>query len=216
MIRQVSKVLVVDDHPIVRIGLVTLLEAEPDLQVVGQAEDVRGALQAVAEDPPEIIIADVSLKDSDGLELVGEMRRRHPDIPVLILSMYDELLYAERFLKMGARGYVMKSKVDEHLLAAVRDVLKGNIHVSEAVQARLLQSASRSPGPDEPVDRLSNREFQVFQFIGEGKSTRQIAEQLHISIKTVESHRQHIREKLNLENGTELVRYAIHWRQRQL
>lgn len=208
-----SKVFVVDDHPIVRQGLALLINRESDLIVCGEAEDAHNAVQAVATTKPDILVVDISLNGPDGLDLLKDVRMRYPDLPVLILSMHDESIYAERALRAGAQGYIMKQEATEKVLVALRRILSGEIYVSERIANRMLQRYIGSPGTGRPasIADLTDRELEVFRLIGEGHSTRQIAEELHISVKTVESYQAHIKEKLSLRSARELVQHAIQW-----
>ncbi len=208
-----SKVLVVDDHPIVRQGLALLINRESDLMVCGEAEDARMAMQSIITDKPDIMVVDISLNGPDGLDLLKDIRTRYPELPVLILSMHDESIYAERALRAGAQGYIMKQEASEKVLLALRRILSNEIYVSERIANRMLQRYIGSPGEGRPssVADLTDRELEVFRLIGEGHSTRQIAEQLHISVKTVESYQAHIKEKLSLRSARELVQHAIQW-----
>ncbi len=207
------RVFVVDDHPIVRQGLAQLINREPDLTVCGEAEQAASALHAIANEKPDILIVDISLGGPDGLELLKNIRVRYPALPVLILSMHDESIYAERALRAGASGYIMKHEAAEKVLVAVRQILSREIYVSERVANRILHHyiSSTSTVKQSPLADLSDRELEVFRLIGEGHSTRTIAEELHLSIKTVESYQAHIKDKLSLKNGRELVQHAIQW-----
>jgi len=208
-----SKVFVVDDHPIVRQGLTLLINREQDLAVCGEAEDAQSAMQSVTSVRPDIMVVDISLNGPDGLDLLKDIRMRHPDLPVLILSMHDESIYAERALRAGAQGYIMKQEATEKVLVALRRILSHEIYVSERIANRMLQRYIGSPNAERPssVADLTDRELEVFRLIGEGHSTRQIAEELHISVKTVESYQAHIKEKLSLRSARELVQHAIQW-----
>jgi len=208
-----SRVLVVDDHPIVRQGLTLLINREADLMVCGEAEDAHTALQSVVANRPDILVVDISLNGPDGLDLLKDIRTRHPELPVLILSMHDESIYAERALRAGAQGYIMKQEATEKVLVALRRILSREIYVSERIANRMLHSYIGSPAAGGPssIGDLTDRELEVFRLIGEGHSTRQIAEDLHISVKTVESYQSHIKEKLSLRSARELVQYAIQW-----
>jgi len=208
-----SKVLVVDDHPIVRQGLTLLINRESDLTVCGEAEDARTAMQSVAMAQPDILVVDISLNGPDGLDLLKSVRTRYPDLPVLILSMHDESIYAERALRAGAQGYIMKQEATEKVLVALRRILSNEIYVSERIANRMLQRYIGSPNSGRPssIADLTDRELEVFRLIGEGHATRQIAEELHISVKTVESYQAHIKEKLSLRSARELVQHAIQW-----
>ena len=208
-----GRILLVDDHPIVRQGLAELIQQEPDLSVCGEASDASEALKAIAASQPDIAIVDISLRDTSGIELVKDIKIHRPDLPVLVLSMHDETLYAERALRAGARGYVMKEEATEKLMTAIRTVLEGRMYLSQRMSARLLsQFVDGSPERrGSPVERLSDRELQVFELIGRGLGTRQIAESLHLSVKTIESHRENIKGKLKLTSAAELMQHAIHW-----
>ena len=208
-----AKILLVDDHPIVRQGLAELIEQEPDLSVCGEAETAPEALEAIVTMKPDIAIVDVSLPDASGVELIKEIKAGHADVPVLVLSMHDETLYAERVLRAGAKGYIMKEEATETVMVAIRKVLNGHIYLSERMAGRLLsrfvEGTPETGGS--PMQRLSDRELEVFELVGRGLSTRRIAEKLHLSIKTIESHREHIKEKLKLGSSRELLRHAMQW-----
>jgi DNA-binding NarL/FixJ family response regulator len=206
-------VFLVDDHPLVREWLTQLIHRENDLEVCGEAEDVPDAVARIEQTRPDIVIADISLKQTHGLELVKDLQSRSPSLPVLILSMHDESLYAERVLRAGARGYITKQEATKKILFAIRQVLGGQIYVSEAMATRMLHKLV-SGQPQEhssPVERLTDRELEVFQLIGQGQGTRRIAEELHLGIKTVESYRARIKEKMKLSDGTQLLQQAIQW-----
>jgi DNA-binding NarL/FixJ family response regulator len=207
------RIFVVDDHPIVRQGLALLINREPDLEVCGDAEEAGSALQRIEELKPDLAVLDISLTGPDGLDLLKIIRARDPNLPVLILSMMDELLYAERALRAGANGYIMKQQATEKVLVAIRRILGGEIYVSERMANKMLHLfVGGSPGEQSsPVADLTDRELEVFRLIGDGHGTRQIADQLRLSIKTVESYQAHIKEKLSLKNGRELVQRAIQW-----
>jgi DNA-binding NarL/FixJ family response regulator len=212
-----KKVFVVDDHPIVRQGLSLLINQEADLAVCGEAEEMHSALQAIAAANPDILIVDISLNGPDGLELLKNARIASPRLPVLILSMHDETIYAERALRAGANGYIMKQEATEKVLVALRRILSGEIYVSDRVANSMLQHYVRGSHPAErsSVSELTDRELEVFRLIGEGHGTRQIAEALHLSVKTVESYQAHIKEKLSLRSGRELVQHAVQWTVRE-
>jgi DNA-binding NarL/FixJ family response regulator len=211
------RVFVVDDHPIVRQGLALLINRESDLMVCGEAEDAHTAVQLVATTNPDILVVDISLNGPDGLDLLKDVRTKHPELPVLILSMHDESIYAERALRAGAQGYIMKQEATEKVLVALRRILSHEIYVSEHIANRMLQRYIGSPSGGTPssIADLTDRELEVFRLIGEGHSTRQIAEELHISVKTVESYQAHIKEKLSLRSARELVQHAIQWNVRE-
>ena len=208
-----SKILVVDDHPMIREGLVRLVDNEQDLAICGQADDALEALKAISETKPDVVVVDISLKNSSGIELMKSIKAQYPKLPVLILSMHNEALYAERALRAGAMGYIMKQEASEKLLAAIRHVLCGQIYVSDKVSKRLIRKLARGKTDmvASPIDSLSDRELEVFHLIGQGYGTSQIAEKLYLSIKTIETYRTHIKEKLNLTNSRELLQYAIQW-----
>ena len=203
----------VDDHPIMRQGLALLINHEPDLNACCEAENARQAMEAIAQGKPDLVLADISLPDKNGLELIKDIQAQYPGLPVLVLSMHDESLYAERVLRAGGRGFIMKQEGGKKLMAAIRQVLSGQIYVSEKVSARILEgfSGRHASTGSSPVDKLSDRELEVLELVGEGKGTREIAAQLHLSVKTVEVHRAHIKEKLNLKTAPELVRFAVRW-----
>jgi DNA-binding NarL/FixJ family response regulator len=208
-----ARVLLVDDHPIVREGLARVIDQEADLVVCGTAVNSHEALQAVVASSPDIAVIDVSLDGSHGIDLVKDLKIRHPDLAVVMLSMHDETLYAERALRAGAKGYVMKREPPQKLLQALRKVLKGGLFFSEEVTARMLERVSRAQSKDVPLpmERLSDRELEVLERIGSGRTTRQIADELHVSMKTVQAHREHLKEKLELPDATSLARFAVHW-----
>lgn len=210
-----SSILLVDDHPIVRQGLAEMIDQQPDVYVCGTAEDVHKALDAVEKYKPDLVIADISLKGSNGIELLKNIKIRYPKMLVLVLSMHDESLYAVRALRAGAAGYIMKQEATEKVLTAIRQVVNGEIYLSEKMEKKMMHQlvGGRTTRTGSPIEDLSDRELEVFGLIGQGHGTRQIAEELHLSIKTIESHRAHIKEKLNLKNATELVQHAIQWRE---
>jgi DNA-binding NarL/FixJ family response regulator len=208
-----TKVFLVDDHPLVREWLTQLIQRESDLAVCGEAEDTQEALQKISETKPEIVIVDISLKTTHGLELVKDLQVRYPSLPVLILSMHDESLYAERVLRAGAKGYITKQEATRKILPAIRQVLSGQIYISEKMASRMVNKMvlGRAQEQKSPIERLTDRELEVFQLIGCGQGTRRIATELHLGIKTVESYRARIKEKLKLEDGTQLLQQAIQW-----
>jgi|SRR5579872_7416395 len=209
-----STIFIVDDHPIVRQGLALLINREPDLTVCGDAEEASAALQSIDELKPDLMVVDISLNGPDGLDLLKNIRARDPHLPVLILSMLDESLYAERSLRAGANGYIMKQEATDRVLVAIRRILGGDIYVSDRMANRMLHrfvGGAQQVEQRSPISDLSDRELEVFRLIGDGHGTRQIAEDLHISVKTVESYQAHIKEKLSLKNARELVQRAIEW-----
>jgi DNA-binding NarL/FixJ family response regulator len=207
------QVYLVDDHPIVRQGLIKLIEQEDDLEVCGEAGSVAEALDAIQAQGPDVILVDISLEESNGLELIKTIDDLGLKIPTLVLSMHDESLYAEHALRAGASGYVMKQAASNTLIQAIEKVLEGEIYVSKTMSSQMLKMAFRSGGEEQRsgTETLSLRELEVFDLIGRGNSTREIAEQLNLSIKTIETYRAHIKEKLQLRSGTELMKRAIHW-----
>ena len=206
-------VFIIDDHPIVREGLVQLINREPDLVVCGQAEDTYGAVKAMESLKPDIAVADISLKGADGMELIKNVKMRLPGLPVLVLSIHDESLYAPRALRAGALGYIMKQEATENVLVALRRVLSGEIYLSERMANKILQQfvGAGTTAQRFSVDRLSDRELEVFRLIGQGYGTRRIAQELRLSVKTVESYREHIKDKMTLSDASELVQHAIRW-----
>ena len=210
-------VFVIDDHPIVREGLTQLINREPDLTVCGTAEDIYEALKAMQTLKPDIALADISLKGADGIELIKNLKIRMPALPVLVLSIHDESIYAPRALRAGARGFIMKQEATENVLLALRRVLSGEIYLSKRMANKMLQQFVGAPGTAQKfsIDRLSDRELEVFRLIGQGHGTRRIAEELRLSVKTVELYREHIKEKITLSDASELVQHAIQWLQRE-
>lgn len=208
-----TNILIVDDHPIVRQGLTELVNQEDDLYVCGQAEDAHQAMKAVKELKPDMAIVDISLKETSGMELIKDLKARYPNLPVLALSMHDESLYAERALRAGARGYIMKAEATEKVIMAIRKTLSGEIYISDRMASKMMRKlvGGNAEINTSPVERLSDRELEVFQLIGKGFGTRQISERLFLSIKTIETYRAHIKEKLNLADAAELLQYAIQW-----
>ncbi len=207
------RVLIVDDHPIVRQGLRRILENQGDLTVCAEAASAREARMAILESSPDVVIADISLKHGGGIEMIRDLRAHHARLPILVLSVYDEMLYAERLLSVGANGYIMKESPGSLVLLALRRVLEGGLYVSDHVGSAMigkLAAGTTTPSTN-PIDRLSNRELQVLHLIGQGLSTRETANSLNVSVKTVESHRQRIKRRLGLTSGTQLVLYAINW-----
>ncbi|HTB13333.1 MAG TPA: response regulator transcription factor [Bryobacteraceae bacterium] len=207
------RIFLVDDHPIVRQGLALLINRETDLAVCGDAEEASTALRRIEELKPDLVVVDISLNGPDGLDLLKNIRARDPGLPVLILSMMDELLYAERGLRAGANGYIMKQQATEQVLVAIRRILGGEVYVSERIANKMLHLfvGGSTAAQTSPVADLTDRELEVFRLIGEGHGTRQIADELHLSVKTVESYQAHIKDKLLLKNGRELVQRAIQW-----
>lgn len=208
-----KRLLIVDDHPMMRTGLGQLIDNEGDLKVCAEADNAGQAIHIVSKQKFDLALVDISLPDKNGLELIKDIRTMDPDLPILVVSMHDEMIYAERVLRAGARGYIMKQEGGQKFLQAIRKVLSGQVFVSDKMSARILENFSGVQTADSgsPVGKLSDREFEVFQLIGQGVSTGEIAERLHLSVKTVEVHRANIKQKLNLSTATELVRYAVRW-----
>ena len=208
-----KRILVVDDHPMTRAGIVHLIDKQPDMVVCCEAENPVEALSAISKERPDLLVTDMTMPGRTGVEFVKDVLALHSGLPILIVSMHDEVIYAERALRAGARGYIMKEAGGEKLLAAIRHVLSGQVYVSEQLSAKILDNLTgqKPRGSHSPIEKLSDREFEIFQLIGQGKSTRDIAQQLHLSPKTVDVHRGHIKEKLELKDATALVRHAVRW-----
>jgi DNA-binding NarL/FixJ family response regulator len=211
-----KRIFIVDDHPIMRQGLAQLINHEPDLEMVGEAADARAALTGVLETKPDLVIIDISLPGKNGLELIKDLKASSDGVVMLVHSMHDESLYVERVLRAGAHGYIMKHEGGKKVIDAVRKVLRGEIYVSPEMSGKILEIFSgRRPSSTDPVEALSDRQFEIFQMIGQGKGTRAIAEALNVSVKTIDAHRAHIKEKLGLKSGNELVRFAVRWVENQ-
>jgi DNA-binding NarL/FixJ family response regulator len=206
-----QRILVVDDHPMMREGLRALISREQGLSVCGEAATVSEALEAAAALNPDLVLIDITLPGRNGLELIKDLHAIAPTLPLLVISMHDEALWAERVLRAGARGYVMKRETGPMMVAAIRRVLAGRLHVNETVSTRILESLAGRANGISPIAQLSDREFEVFQLIGRGKGTIDIAEALHLSPKTVEAHRAKIKDKLNLKTLPELISFACRW-----
>ena len=212
-VKRRRKVVIVDDHPIVREGFVRLLSGEEDLLVVGTAEDAAGALELVDAEKPDLILLDLALKGSNGLELIKDLRVRNPDTAILVVTLHDESIFAERALKAGARGFITKAEATETVLDAIREVLNGEIYTSRRIRTQIMEtiaSRRRSLSAD-GVQALSDRELEVFQEIGEGSGTREIAAKLGLSVKTIETYRAHIKTKLGIRDAAELSKWAVEW-----
>ena len=207
------RVLLVDDHPVVRQGLALLIDREPDLGVCGEAEGAHTAFHAIITLKPDIVVLDISLSGPDGLDILKEIRTKTASLPVLILSMHDESIYAGRAMRAGANGYIMKQEATEKVLVAIRRILQGDVYLSDRLTNAMLQQYVRGASQVRisPLVNLTDRELEVFRLIGEGHGTRQIAEELHLSVKTIESYQAHIKEKLALRNARELLQHAIEW-----
>jgi DNA-binding NarL/FixJ family response regulator len=208
-----KNIAMVDDHTMLREGLQQLIDSQPDMRCCSTTSNTQDALRELEKNKPDLLAVDISMPGRNGLELIKDALALHPDLPILVISMHDESFYAQRVLKAGARGYVMKDADSTTLLNAIRTVLQGGTYVSAAMSAQIMAAFSGRPAARalDGVQCLSDREFEVFQLLGEGKSTEGIAETLSISPKTVEVHRAHIRDKLKVENGAAVVRYAVRW-----
>jgi len=213
---KIAKIVLVEDHPIFRKGLAQLINNEKDMTVCGESEDSVEALRIVKELEPDLVIVDITLKDRNGIELIKDIKIRFPEMKIIVISMHDEKIYAERALRAGAKGYIMKQEAPETILKAIHHVLNNNVYVSNDIATRIfnLFFDGRANEDNNPVNQLTDRELEIFQLIGQGFGTRQIASKLHISVKTVENHRAHIKEKLNLKSAIELVQQATLWLQR--
>jgi DNA-binding NarL/FixJ family response regulator len=207
------RVFIVDDHPIVRHGITQLINCEPDLMVCGESEDGTKALTAVSTAKPDVAVVDLTLRQGSGFSLIKNLNALYPDLPILVLTIHEESLYAERALRAGAKGYLMKEEAMENVLLAIRRVIAGRVYLSEKMQSRLFRASGkqRENAVASPLERLSDRELEVFLLLGQGVGTRQIAKQLHLSISTVETHRAKIKEKLGVKSGTDLLRRAVKW-----
>jgi len=206
-------VLLVDDHPMTRDGLATLINRQPDLEVWAEVSCPAEALQKLSKGHPSLMVTDLTMPGRDGIEFLRDVHALWPELPILVLSMHDELLYAERALRAGVRGYLMKDAGSAKLLEAIRLILNGQVYVSSQMSGRLLDGLTgrRPRGSTSPIEKLSDREFQIFQLLGSGKSTKEVAQLLALSPKTVDVHRGHMKEKLRLTNGTSLLHYAVRW-----
>ena len=212
-----TRVFIVDDHPVVQDGLTTIINHEQDLNVCGQADDAPEALKAIDELKPDVVVVDISLKSSNGIELTKSINAQYTNLFVIVLSLHDESVYAERALLAGAKAYLMKDEVSENIIKAIRTVLSGEIYVSETILKKFLHKVAgdKAGTAKTPIETLSDREFEVFRLIGEGLKASQIANQLHLSAKTIETYRSRLKEKLNLADAAELLRYSIKWAKNQ-
>jgi DNA-binding NarL/FixJ family response regulator len=210
---RLQRILIVDDHPVVRGGLLNIIESRDGLTVCGSAGSVPEALAAVESLHPDLVLTDLGLPGRSGIELIKDLRTLHPELPVLVMSMHDEMIYAERVLRAGGRGYVPKEAPADVLIQAIHRVLEGGVFVSDNVTAHFLHGLSGGSGQRAsfPIQRLTDRELEVFELVGQGKSTQEIGTLLVISPRTVDAHRTHIREKLGLADGNELIRFAVRW-----
>ncbi len=208
-----ARIVIVDDHPIVREGLADLINKEDDLVVCGEAEDAYQAMAVIRELEPDVAIVDISLQDTSGLELIKDIKVQYPGLPVLTLSMHDESLYAERALRAGAKGYIMKREATTNVVIAIRRVLNGQVYLSERMATKMVDKivGGKPEESSSGIERLTDRELEVFSLLGEGKGTRKISERLHLSVKTIETYRSRIKEKLNLTSASELLQHAFQW-----
>lgn len=206
-----ATIMIVDDHPLVRTGFAQLIADTPDLEVCGEAPDMATALRAIESVKPDLAIIDLSLAGGSGLDLIEHIKARNTDILMLVASMHEESLYAERVLAAGARGYINKQEAQDKIIQAIRQVLNGKVYLSEKMTDRILNNMVSSKDDKRDIDTLSNRELQVFEMVGQGISTSKMAEQLNLSIKTIETHQAHIKKKLNLTSAHELTHRAIRW-----
>jgi DNA-binding NarL/FixJ family response regulator len=207
-----KQLFLVEDHPVTREGFAQLINYQSDLHVCGQAGSASKAIIGIETFKPDGIIVDISLAESNGLELIKHIKARYPSLGILVLSTHDESLYAERALRAGARGYVMKQAPTSEVMKAIREILAGQLYLSDAIRTKLVhKQLHHGPQRASDVERLSDRELEIFELIGNGQTTRQISDQLHLSVSTIETHRAHIKEKLRLTNAVELVRRAVEW-----
>ncbi|MCH6255552.1 response regulator transcription factor [Puniceicoccaceae bacterium K14] len=212
------KIFIVDDHPLVRQGLAQIIEKEENLEVSGEAENAAEAVKAISQEMPDAIIVDISLQGNNGLELIKNIKALSEELPILVFSMHDESIYAQRALRAGAKAYVMKKEPPQVIVEAIGRIIKGEIYVSSRVADQVLHQivSGNTNSTSSPIERLTDRELEVVQLIGRGLSTREIAENLNLSIKTIESHRAHVKEKLSLRNATELVQFSVQWVDQQV
>jgi len=215
--KQKAKILLVDDHPLVREWLANLINQQSDLEICGDADSAPKAMQLIGTANPDVAIVDISMEGGSGLELIKNIKASHPNVMVIVLSMHDEALYGERALRAGARGYIMKREATKRVLQAVRCVLGGNLYLSEKMAMLMAEKFvdGRLKSTGSVIEQLSDRELEVFQLLGRGYSTRQIADELHVGFKTVQSFCARIKEKLNYENASELLREAVRWHDSQ-
>ncbi len=208
-----TRVLIVDDHPMTRAGLVHVINHQPDLTVCGEAESAAQALDILDSSRPDLLLIDITLPGKSGLELIKDVKAMRPELLMLVISMHDESLYADRVLRAGARGYITKHEGGEKLMEAIRHVLRGKIYVSESMSAHILEifSGGQTGLDRSSIEKLSDREFEIFESLGEGLSSQQIAKKLHLSAKTVDAHRANIKTKLNIKTSAELIAYAARW-----
>lgn len=211
-----ANIMIVDDHPIVANGIQQLIDREPDMKVIHSVQDADGAIKFIEKVTPDLVIVDISLKGStNGIDLIKSLKKRYPKIKTLVLSMHEENLYAERAIKAGAKGYIMKNDLTDNIVKAIRSILRGNLYLSEIITSKLLNhmvNEKEEKDDEAEIKKLSDREFEVFQFISKGIKTSDIAKEINISVKTVEAHKLRIKNKLNLKSSNELNKYAIEWK----
>jgi DNA-binding NarL/FixJ family response regulator len=207
-----KKIVIVEDHPIVRRGITQLINYESDLTVIGEAEDVNGAHDVIGKEQPDLVLIDLSLKGGNGLELIKDLKAVYPKLLIIVVSLHDENVYAERVMRAGAKGYIMKSEATESILVAIRQVLNGSLYLSSKIQTKILNKIISGADNTIPVvENLSDREFEVFELIAKGLSTRKIADELNLSVKTIETYKSHIKNKLNITDSTKLIQFATEW-----
>ena len=215
-LNQAASIMIVDDHPIVANGIQQLIDREPDMKVIQSVQDAESAIKFIEKLTPDLLVVDISLKGStNGIDLIKSLKKRYPKIKSLVLSMHEENLYAERAIKAGAKGYIMKNDLTDNIVKAIRSILSGNLYLSEAITSKLLNhmvNEEEEKDDETEIKKLSDREFEVFQFISKGVKTSDIAKEINISVKTVEAHKLRIKNKLNLKSSTELNKYAIEWK----
>jgi DNA-binding NarL/FixJ family response regulator len=206
-------ILLMDDHPMTRYGMARLIEQEPDLTVCGEAQNPQRALEAIRKQKPEVVLADLTVPGGEGLEFIKDLHALHPNVAVLVVSVHDEEFYAERALRAGARGYIMKNEGGEKLIHAIRQILRGKTYLSERMSEKAAEifSCRRQRAQDATLGKLTDREFEVFRLLGQGLTAREIGQFLHLGTKTIETHRLHIREKLQVKSGPALIKYAVRW-----
>jgi DNA-binding NarL/FixJ family response regulator len=215
-----NRILIVDDHPLFRHGIADLINAETDMEVCREADNAPSALDAIRDFAPDLVTVDISLRGANGIELIKSIRASHPRLPLLVLSMHDESLYALRALRAGARGYIMKQEALDRVMSAIRQVMRGEIYVSPSMSGRMIEEFVQGGGGGGSgsaiADKLTDRELEILQLIGQGRGVRQIATELNLSAKTVETHRAHVKEKLNFQSARELARFAVQWVDQQV
>jgi len=215
---KLTSIIIVDDHPVVANGIQQIIDREPDMKVARSVQDAESAIKAIEGDSPDLMIVDISLKGTtNGIDLIKSIKKRYPGVLTLVLSMHDENLYAERAIKAGARGYIMKNDLTDNIIKAIHTILTGNLYLSESITSKLINSIANENSGDveSPVKCLSDREFEVFEHIAEGLKSSDIARVINISVKTVEAHKLNIRTRLNLRSGADLIKYAIEWKHKQ-